>query len=91
MKMCCFYIGKKKAHECYVLSILSKMSNKMSYPCVICDEECLVYTIQCFQCEHWVHGECIPMTADLLQKWSDANMKFLCKDCCFADGHFDHK
>ena len=63
----------------------------MSYPCVICDEECLVDTIQCFQCEHWVHGECVPMTADLLQKWSDANMKFHCEDCCFADGHFDHK
>jgi len=70
--------------------ILLKMS-MLSYPCVICTEECQSDTIQCSECEKWVHSQCVPMTEDMLEKWSDANLKFLCKECCFVGGHFDHK
>ena len=60
-----------------------------SYPCVQCDEECLNDTIQCSDCERWVHSSCVPMTPDILSMWSDANLKFLCRKCCFTDGQFD--
>ena len=33
----------------------------------------------------------VPMTEDMLEKWSDANLKFLSKECCFVGGNVDHK
>ena len=59
------------------------------YPCVQCDEECLDGSIQCVACEMWVHSACVPMSEELLSEWSDANMQFLCRNCCFTDGQFN--
>ena len=61
------------------------------YPCLMCDEECLNDTIQCSNCEKWIHCSCVPMSPSLLDSWSDANLKFLCQECCFSDGKFDLK
>lgn len=58
------------------------------YLCGICGEECLNDTIQCSHCTKWMHSMCILMELDILKAWSDANMNFLCPDCCFDDEAF---
>ena len=63
--------------------------SKMLYPCVVCNEECTDGTIQCSDCEKWVHSTCVPMSAEDFNDWSDANMHFLCSSCCFTDHQFD--
>jgi hypothetical protein len=58
------------------------------YPCGVCEEECLDNTIQCSECEKWTHRTCVPMEPEILNTWADANLKFLCKECCYEDGQF---
>jgi hypothetical protein len=58
------------------------------YPCGVCEEECLDDTIQCSECEKWTHRTCVPMEPEILNAWADANLKFLCKECCYEDGQF---
>lgn len=68
------------------------MSEEMKYPCIKCTEctdDCVIDAIQCTGCEKWVHTKCVPMSDVLLQKWSDANLSFLCENCCFTNEEFD--
>ena len=54
----------------------------------VCEEECLDDTIQCSEYEKWTHRTCVPMEPEILNAWADANLKFLCKECCYEDGQF---
>jgi len=83
----CKKIYKVSRTELKSIQNCGKMSDDM-YPCGICGEECLNDTIQCSHCTKWTHSMCIPMEPDILKAWSDANMNFLCPDCCFEDGVF---
>lgn len=62
-----------------------------NYPCKICHKECVLDTIQCDFCCKWIHTDCVPMSAAKLKSWSQSNLQFLCKECCFYGGIFDFK
>ncbi|XP_061182449.1 uncharacterized protein LOC133194848 isoform X2 [Saccostrea echinata] len=59
------------------------------YPCVQCKKRCRNNTIQCCNCNRWVHVHCVPMSSSQLKMWSQPLLSFLCRDCCFTDNEYD--
>ena len=54
---------------------------KVQHPCVVCDKAAGCGTIQCNLCTHWVHKQCVPLTADQFSDYSNSEKYFLCITC----------
>ena len=61
----------------------------MDYPCIVCSEECRSDTIQCSNCQNWVHSKCIGLSDKELRSWSSSCLNFLCKCCVFTGTNYD--
>lgn len=60
-----------------------------SYPCLECKTQCQNDTIQCSDCNKWVHIQCVPMSPAQLKVWSQSHLSFLCRNCCCNHNGFD--
>lgn len=59
------------------------------FPCAVCSKDCHSDTIQCSNCNNWVHRTCYDMTENCFNSWSPSHLKFLCKCCTFAGNSYD--
>lgn len=62
-------------------------------PCGLLDKHCDEDTecVHCSGCDKWHHMKCVSMTSSRLAVWSNANLDFLCRNCCFTENQYDPK
>ena len=61
------------------------------YICTMCSKPCLdeIYnTIQCCNCEKWVHDICTNLSKSNLKQWSVDYLQFLCQRCTFDGSEY---
>ncbi|XP_035690388.1 uncharacterized protein LOC118425566 [Branchiostoma floridae] len=52
------------------------------FPCGQCNQDADTSpSINCDQCDQWIHRKCVPMTPAIWAEWQTADLKFLCPRC----------
>ena len=62
--------------------------------CAMCAEPWLddiQDTIQCSNCQNWVHSNCSNLTKTNLKQWSANYLTFVCKCCAFDGDSYDSR
>ena len=81
------YLSQRIVFDNFLSAIMAEV------PCGLCNKHCDEDTecAHCSGCDKWHHMKCVSMTSFHLAVWSDANLYFLCRNCCFSENQYDLK